>query len=200
MSESSCTVGSSHPEAISALSFWSLCQPRWRNWQCVWRHLPNATACNNCVIIYFGGSVETGTNSRAGIERLEKTMDKTHFRARIEAEQQELRMLSDAGRESRAPVMLDQQSVSRLSRMDAMQQQSMDLAREERRKARSQCWRRRCVVLMRMSLAIVLPVVSMSPCSVWRLIRLLPCALTANGKCCDLPVSNRPNPISCSCR
>lgn len=63
-------------------------------------------------------------------------MDKTHFRARIEAEQQELRMLSDAGRDSRAPVVLDQQSVGRLSRMDAMQQQSMDLAREERRKAR----------------------------------------------------------------
>ena len=58
--------------------------------------------------------------------------------------------------------MLDQQSVGRLSRMDAMQRQSMDLAREERRKAQSQCWRRRCVVLMRMSLAIVLPVVSMS--------------------------------------
>ena len=49
-------------------------------------------------------------------------MDKTHFRARIEAEQQELRMLSEAGRESRAPVVLDQQSVGRLSRMDAMQQ------------------------------------------------------------------------------
>lgn len=63
-------------------------------------------------------------------------MDKAHFRVRIEAEQQELRMLSDAGRDSRAPVVLDQQSVGRLSRMDAMQQQSMDLAREERRKAR----------------------------------------------------------------
>ena len=63
-------------------------------------------------------------------------MDKTHFRVRIEAEQKELRMLSDVGRESRAPVVLDQQSVGRLSRMDAMQQQSMDLAREERRKAR----------------------------------------------------------------
>ena len=63
-------------------------------------------------------------------------MDETYFRARIEAEQQELRTLSDAGRESRAPVVLDQNSVGRLSRMDAMQQQSMDLAREERRKAR----------------------------------------------------------------
>ena len=63
-------------------------------------------------------------------------MDETHFRARIEAEQQELRMLSDTGRESRAPVELDQQSVGRLSRMDAIQQQSMDLAREERRRER----------------------------------------------------------------
>ena len=63
-------------------------------------------------------------------------MDKTHFRVRIEAEQQELRMLSDTGRESRAPVVLDQQSVGRLSRMDAMQQQSMELALEKRRKTR----------------------------------------------------------------
>tara|TARA_Y200000002_G_C22250292_1_gene483480 strand:+ start:150 stop:476 length:327 start_codon:yes stop_codon:yes gene_type:complete len=63
-------------------------------------------------------------------------MDAAYFRARIECEQQELRMLSDAGRKARAPVELDQQSVGRLSRMDAIQQQSMDLAREERRKAR----------------------------------------------------------------
>ena len=63
-------------------------------------------------------------------------MDAVYFRARIEGEQQELRMLSDAGRKARAPVELDQQSVGRLSRMDAIQQQSMDLAREERHKAR----------------------------------------------------------------
>ena len=62
-------------------------------------------------------------------------MDAAYFRARIEGEQQELQMLSDAGRKARAPVELDQQSVGRLSRMDAIQQQSMDLAREERRKA-----------------------------------------------------------------
>ena len=63
-------------------------------------------------------------------------MDAVYFRARIEGEQQELRMLSDAGRKARAPVELDQQSVGRLSRMDAIQQQAMDLAREERRRAR----------------------------------------------------------------
>ena len=55
------------------------------------------------------------------------------YRSRIEAEIAELRALSDNSRQSRAPVMLDQQSVGRLSRMDAMQRQSMDLAKEERR-------------------------------------------------------------------
>ena len=63
-------------------------------------------------------------------------MDKSLFRARICAEKQELQILSEAGRDSRAPVELDQQSIGRLSRMGAIQQQSMDLAREERRKAR----------------------------------------------------------------
>ena len=58
------------------------------------------------------------------------------YRPRIEAEIAELRALSDGSRDSRAPVELDQQSVGRLSRMDAMRQQSMDLAREERRRQR----------------------------------------------------------------
>jgi DnaK suppressor protein len=58
------------------------------------------------------------------------------YRSRIEREIAELRALSDGNRDGRAPVELDQQSVGRLSRMDAMQQQSMDIAREERRKTR----------------------------------------------------------------
>jgi len=58
------------------------------------------------------------------------------YRKRIQEEMEELRALSDGSREGRAPVELDQQSVGRLSRMDAMQQQSMDLAREERRRQR----------------------------------------------------------------
>ena len=66
---------------------------------------------------------------------------KTHrqmkdLKARLLQEQQDLTALSDATSEDRAPVMLDQQSVGRLSRMDAMQQQSMDIAREERRQRR----------------------------------------------------------------
>ena len=58
------------------------------------------------------------------------------YRSKLEAEIAELHALRDRSRESRAPVTLDQQSVGRLSRMDAMQQQSMDLAKEERRAKR----------------------------------------------------------------
>ncbi len=49
-----------------------------------------------------------------------------------------LAQLDEEGRissEGRAPVTLQQDSVGRLSRMDAMQQQAMALASEERRKA-----------------------------------------------------------------
>ena len=63
-------------------------------------------------------------------------IDETHFRNKINAEQEELPRLSAVGIEARATVELDQQSIGRLSRMDAMQQQSVDLAREERRRAR----------------------------------------------------------------
>ena len=63
-------------------------------------------------------------------------MDQSPHRKLIQQEMEELRALSDGSRDSRAPVELDQQSVGRLSRMDAMQQQSMDVAREERRQAR----------------------------------------------------------------
>ena len=63
-------------------------------------------------------------------------LDVTFFQQLIDSEITELRALSSNSRESRAPVQLDQQSVGRLSRMDAMQQQSMDVAREERRQAR----------------------------------------------------------------
>ena len=58
------------------------------------------------------------------------------YRQKVLTEIDELRILSDGSKEGRAPVELDQQSVGRLSRMDAMQQQSMDLAREERRRKR----------------------------------------------------------------
>ena len=56
--------------------------------------------------------------------------------AMIRSEMDQLKQLSETAKDSRAPVTLDQQSVGRLSRMDAMQQQSMELATEERRQQR----------------------------------------------------------------
>jgi DnaK suppressor protein len=58
------------------------------------------------------------------------------FRALIETELAELARQSEATREHRQPVELDQQSVGRLSRMDALQMQAMANAIEQRRKAR----------------------------------------------------------------
>ena len=63
-------------------------------------------------------------------------MDAQAFKKLIMDEIAELDGLSKTSKLGRAPVILDQQSVGRLSRMDAMQQQSMDLAREDRRRAR----------------------------------------------------------------
>ena len=54
----------------------------------------------------------------------------------LKSEYEELILLSRSTKASRAPVELDQQTVGRLSRMDAIQQQSMDIAREERRQHR----------------------------------------------------------------
>ena len=63
-------------------------------------------------------------------------IDFTHFAAVIRAEMGQLKVLIETAKESRAPVGLDQQSVGRLSRMDAIQQQSMELATEDRRQQR----------------------------------------------------------------
>ena len=59
-----------------------------------------------------------------------------HLATMIRSEMDQLKYLSETAKDSRAPVALDQQSVGRLSRMDAMQQQSMELATEERRQQR----------------------------------------------------------------
>ena len=63
-------------------------------------------------------------------------MDKAAYRKNILQEIDELRALSNGSKEGRAPVELDKQSVGRLSQMEAMQQQSIDVAREERRRHR----------------------------------------------------------------
>ena len=55
---------------------------------------------------------------------------------RLIAMRDELLTLSAAAKDSRKPVALDQQSVGRLSRMDSLQVQAMDMAQDTaRRKA-----------------------------------------------------------------
>lgn len=61
---------------------------------------------------------------------------RARYRPRLIAEAEALRATSGGTSADRAPVMLDQQSVGRLSRMDAMQQQAMAAAQEARRAGR----------------------------------------------------------------
>ncbi|MGK7871300.1 TraR/DksA family transcriptional regulator [Falsiroseomonas sp. E2-1-a20] len=60
-------------------------------------------------------------------------VDVPEMQARLLAERAALTGISAASMESRGPVELDQTSVGRLSRMDAIQQQAMALATERRR-------------------------------------------------------------------
>ena len=62
-------------------------------------------------------------------------MDALEARSRLLARRAELDEEDRISAEARAPVALDQDSVGRLSRMDAMQVQSMALAAERRRQA-----------------------------------------------------------------
>ena len=55
---------------------------------------------------------------------------------RLLEELKSLQVLRESTKSSRAPVELDQQSVGRLSRMDALQKQNMELATEHRREMR----------------------------------------------------------------
>ncbi|MEL6287550.1 MAG: TraR/DksA C4-type zinc finger protein [Pseudomonadota bacterium] len=63
------------------------------------------------------------------------TIDSADVRARLTARKAELEGLRDLSSDARDTVQLDQQSVGRLSRMDAMQQQAMAAATERQRKA-----------------------------------------------------------------
>lgn len=56
-----------------------------------------------------------------------------HFRERLVALAEEIRASEQATSAERAPVELDQQSVGRLSRMDALQVQAMALETSRRR-------------------------------------------------------------------
>ncbi|NNE23589.1 MAG: TraR/DksA family transcriptional regulator [Rhizobiales bacterium] len=60
-------------------------------------------------------------------------VDEKLARARLDARKTELEAMSAMSADDRAAVTLDQQSVGRLSRMDAMQQQAMSQAQERAR-------------------------------------------------------------------
>lgn len=60
--------------------------------------------------------------------------DLSALRTSLTARLEKLRTASDTTADTRRPVELDQTSVGRLSRMDAMQGQAMALAVEQRRK------------------------------------------------------------------
>lgn len=55
------------------------------------------------------------------------------FRSLLEALRDELNLLSSDAQDARKPVELDQQSIGRLSRQDALQQQAMANAQEVQR-------------------------------------------------------------------
>jgi DnaK suppressor protein len=64
------------------------------------------------------------------------TPDLDAFRARLREEERDLRDAGERSAAERAPVQLDQQSVGRLSRMDALQVQAMAKAEQKRRQSR----------------------------------------------------------------
>ena len=59
--------------------------------------------------------------------------DIDYFKTRLEAMRDELNALLEAGDDETGPVQLDQTSVGRLSRMDALQRQAMAQETERRR-------------------------------------------------------------------
>jgi DnaK suppressor protein len=61
-------------------------------------------------------------------------MDVKTAKERLLRMKSEITDLSDAAKNNRKPVALDQQSVGRLSRMDSLQVQAMDQAAEQRRR------------------------------------------------------------------
>lgn len=62
------------------------------------------------------------------------TIDTNHFKNLLEARRDELLKVMHSSKDSTKPVELDQASVGRLSRMDAMQVQAMALASKRQRK------------------------------------------------------------------
>lgn len=69
----------------------------------------------------------------------ESSIDTERYLIRLRTEREDLQAASDSTASARKPVELDQQSVGRLSRMDALQNQAMARGTEERRNARLRC-------------------------------------------------------------
>ena len=65
-----------------------------------------------------------------------KDLDAKAIKKKLTRERDELQAASAAGAADRKPIELDQQTVGRLSRMDALQVQAMAQAQEQRRQAR----------------------------------------------------------------
>lgn len=63
-------------------------------------------------------------------------MDAKQARQKLLEEPESPATLRQQSEAARAPVMLEQQAVGRLSRMDALQKQNMELATEQRRQQR----------------------------------------------------------------
>jgi DnaK suppressor protein len=63
-------------------------------------------------------------------------LDPESVRSRLLVERDELRALASSSREARKPIALDQQSVGRLSRMSAIEQQAMLHEAQRRRETR----------------------------------------------------------------
>ena len=63
----------------------------------------------------------------------EPSLDTESFRGRLREQRDKLASIGDASEDSRRPVTLDQQSIGRVTRMDAMQVQAMALASDKRR-------------------------------------------------------------------
>jgi len=98
------------------------------------------------VLVHLGGQwprLLLIADRRKGAEEItdmtkRKRLDLDAMKARLELERASLLEVSDSAAEERRPVELDQQSVGRLSRMDALQVQAMAQAVEARRRARLQ--------------------------------------------------------------
>ena len=80
-----------------------------------------------CHLVYIRVKLHIGTEATMTSAQL------NHFRQRLETLRVELLDINEKARESTKPVQLDQASVGRLSRIDALQMQSMALETQRRR-------------------------------------------------------------------